>query len=808
MLLFTEAHLEYNAGLVISLGSSNRPSPIEATSAAETLAEELEDYRQQLLAMAVPPVCPTEASQGGSPFTPLIGVPMEHSLDLAVAWALFGRYMCRQFWPMPEGASSTSDTQQNSTAVQWPKRSHPGALTEAGRQRTPWLTSWARATFEQGCLSALPHLEGPCKAISLPGEHLFQASRIAPDSMRPAIFHAFGKAKADAHDQLARLARFGWETLPIALLGMPHYPAAWSQETWKPIGGCSFTGGPGALTGNSAFRVCLLLQWHAVPAPSTTLFPSAGQEEDSKIESARTVSETNQSFLERSLLTAVTDQNSRESGSSPSASLPKEEQDEQASRRVSRRPTNPQQVTPALFVPWQEIATPLGIPVEHEALTESLRAMFQTAIGILTADQQRDFHHLQGTAFSQLPHHIAPVETTAELILCSMYEVHPWVSHWETILWHMAQTYGFWLTTPQESPPEIIQINCGGLGGSTLSSPTTPTVNCTHPRVNGTCVYGPSLAPADRYSGQITEVAAGHTSSLHELATLMSNTTDPCECWEALGYGCATTLYRRTQIVLEASRQVPAHRRVPHAAFLSGLWWKLLSFQPARILMCLPFLERIGNSTITSKLYAPTKFHVEGFSAGSYTGATVVIGLCALFPTCPVSATLGAIAMPKGVMGALMELASPGQCDIHLIHAEDDLLCDWRPSLTDWRILEYRLRYTLIAGADKWKGTDIHCYWHWMHCSLPAGRWPLTELKLSHPQAIPIRDRMAAPLRLASWIRFETVMNQQDWRTAIEQLVPQIHLPAGSVAQLCPRAGDRIYGRSTSIALMQLPSRQ
>ena len=145
MLLFTEAHLEYNAGLVISLGSSNRPSPIEATSTAETLAEELEDYRQQLLAMAVPPVCPTEASQGGSPFTPPIGVPMEHSLDLAVAWALFGRYMCRQFWPMPEGALSTNDTQQNSTAVQWPKRSHPGALTEAGRQRTPWLTSWARA---------------------------------------------------------------------------------------------------------------------------------------------------------------------------------------------------------------------------------------------------------------------------------------------------------------------------------------------------------------------------------------------------------------------------------------------------------------------------------------------------------------------------------------------------------------------------------------------------------------------------------------------------------------------------------------
>ena len=113
MLLFTEAHLEYNAGLVISIGSPNRPSPIEATSTAENLAEELEDYRQQLLAMAAPPECPTEASQGGSLFTPLIGVPMEHSLDLAVVWALYGTYMCYQFWPMPEGAAHSTSFQSS-----------------------------------------------------------------------------------------------------------------------------------------------------------------------------------------------------------------------------------------------------------------------------------------------------------------------------------------------------------------------------------------------------------------------------------------------------------------------------------------------------------------------------------------------------------------------------------------------------------------------------------------------------------------------------------------------------------------------
>ena len=37
---------------------------------------------------------------------------------------------------------------------------------------------------------------------------------------------------------------------------------------------------------------------------------------------------------------------------------------------------------------------------------------------------------------------------------------------------------------------------------------------------------------------------------------------------------------------------------------------------------------------------------------------------------------LGAIAMPKGVFGALMEVASPGRYDIHLVHAEEDALCN------------------------------------------------------------------------------------------------------------------------------------
>lgn len=110
----------------------------------ESLAEELEDYRKQLVAVAAPPECPTDASQGEpSLFTPLVGVPMENSLDLAVVWALYGTHMCHQFWPMSSCVNTVNCGDREPAPVKWPKRAHPGALTQAGQERTPWLTSWA-----------------------------------------------------------------------------------------------------------------------------------------------------------------------------------------------------------------------------------------------------------------------------------------------------------------------------------------------------------------------------------------------------------------------------------------------------------------------------------------------------------------------------------------------------------------------------------------------------------------------------------------------------------------------------------------
>ena len=136
--------------------------------------------------------------------------------------------------------------------------------------------------------------------------------------------------------------------------------------------------------------------------------------------------------------------------------------------------------------------------------------------------------------------------------------------------------------------------------------------------------------------------------------------------------------------------------------------------------------------------------------------------------------------MPKGVFALLQTKAIPGRCRIHLIHAEEDLPCDWQPNQFKRRVIAHRLDYTVVSGSDKWMGTSKHQYLHWLRCQLPLGCHDLANLKLRHPEVMPVRDRMAAPLRLASWVRFETVMDRHQWSTAIALL----HLPDDALLAL------------------------
>ena len=128
----------------------------------------------------------------------------------------------------------------------------------------------------------------------------------------------------------------------------------------------------------------------------------------------------------------------------------------------------------------------------------------------------------------------------------------------------------------------------------------------------------------------------------------------------------------------------------------------------------------------------------------SYTGAGIFLALRRLFPACRISAKLGAVAMPQGVFSLLQTAAIPGRCRVHLVHAEEDILCDWQPNQIERRLVSHRLDYTVVGGSDKWMGTSKHQYLHWLRCQLPLGRHDLTDLKL---------DTLRSSLSEIGWLR-------------------------------------------------------
>ena len=153
----------------------------------------------------------------------------------------------------------------------------------------------------------------------------------------------------------------------------------------------------------------------------------------------------------------------------------------------------------------------------------------------------------------------------------------------------------------------------------------------------------------------------------------------------------------------------------------------------------------------------------------------IALAIRCLWPGSQITARLGAIAMPKSVLAAPVATAEPDRHNYYLVHAAEDCLCDWKPTENELDMLQRSLHITYVTDSARWMGKHKHCYWHWLQCQLPAGKISLTMLKLTHPEVIPRRDRIAAPMRLASWIRFETAMTSEDWEGAISLLVSNLH---------------------------------
>ena len=82
VLLFTEAHLEYNAGLVIPIGNRNKHSPLEHDTSAQTLARSLQAGRLALVSRARSPVNPSDTVMSCTLFTPFVGTAMQSARPL------------------------------------------------------------------------------------------------------------------------------------------------------------------------------------------------------------------------------------------------------------------------------------------------------------------------------------------------------------------------------------------------------------------------------------------------------------------------------------------------------------------------------------------------------------------------------------------------------------------------------------------------------------------------------------------------------------------------------------------------------
>ena len=182
----------------------------------------------------------------------------------------------------------------------------------------------------------------------------------------------------------------------------------------------------------------------------------------------------------------------------------------------------------------------------------------------LVPGEKEHFLQVNSDLLLQLRGTVMPLEGIAPQVFEAIYQRQQGEILWVTVLWMIAQLNGYWVGGTSPPLPSVFQINCGGLGGGALEGEVPPHFHCTCPPVGESQVYGPSLSPADVLDEQEWGVAYGWSTGVHEVATLFALTQNPCQKWEALGYGKATLLYQRTQHVLQAARLLPAHRRLPH----------------------------------------------------------------------------------------------------------------------------------------------------------------------------------------------------------------------------------------------------
>ena len=262
--------------------------------------------------------------------------------------------------------------------------------------------------------------------------------------------------QVDLRHALRDLERQGWETLPIAILGTPNLPPAWAVDTWKPVGGCKFTGYFSGTVGNSV-RFCLLLKWRAIRPQASDLFPAQVQGDSlsccpaegdtADLESVSTPS-SNNSANRANQLTQAIERDSTKGSRAP---------------HLSQTALSPQLLSPPLFVPWSQVASLRGFVGVHKDIEacpyEELKAAMDHPTCFIPGEKGL-FLDANDELLCQLKDVVMPLENIAPQVFQRQQAEISWI----TLLWTVAQLNKYWIGYDAPPLPSVFQINCGGLG--------------------------------------------------------------------------------------------------------------------------------------------------------------------------------------------------------------------------------------------------------------------------------------------------------------------------------------------------------
>ena len=299
--------------------------------------------------------------------------------------------------------------------------------------------------------------------------------------------------------------------------------------------------------------------------------------------------------------------------------------------------------------------------------------------------------------------------------------------------------------------PDIVRIDCTGLGGHDLGGPI-PWHICVRSDRHGQNIYGPSLAIVHHPQRRPRHIVAlGLTKAMHEFLTLHYFAIDSAAGWDELllkRLPGATLLKANARRLIaldmfEKSHIAPSHRRLPHPSWTTSfclLLHLLLGAGKTRYLSTRPHA------------CAQREVFVRGFSAGSYSGICLLHLLWQL-PFVDARGKLGGIACPP-LLSTIPSDKGPG---LHSFHYKRDLLCCWQP--TFHYIQSLHCACTIVA--NEWSdlhdhfGKSEHDYGHWIDLPMQAGWFQLWRFLQELPAAAAPKLRDVTPLRLMSWLSYQ-----------------------------------------------------